>query len=72
MPGARSFTQRPRRRRRHRSCIAAKRTLRPRFEGPHEFEVAEGDILHVPARSWHQVVVPEGGSITYALIIVFE
>ena len=36
------------------------------------FEVTEGDILHVPARSWHQVVVPEGGAITYALINVFE
>ena len=45
---------------------------RPQLEGAHEFEVTEGDILHVPARSWHQVVVPEGGSITYALINVFE
>ncbi len=45
---------------------------RPQLEGAHEFEVTEGDVLHVPARSWHQVVVPEGGSITYALINVFE
>ena len=45
---------------------------RPQLEGAHEFEVTEADILHVPARSWHQVVVPEGGSITYALINVFE
>ena len=44
----------------------------PRLEGAADFEVTEGDILHVPARSWHQVVVPEGGSITYALINVFE
>ena len=44
----------------------------PQLEGAHEFEVTEADILHVPARSWHQVVVPEGGSITYALINVFE
>ena len=45
---------------------------RPRIEGATAFDVTEGDILHVPARSWHQVEVPEGGSITYALIIVFE
>ena len=45
---------------------------RPRLEGATAFEVTEGDILHVPARSWHQVEVPEGGSITYALINVFE
>jgi mannose-6-phosphate isomerase-like protein (cupin superfamily) len=45
---------------------------RPQLEGAQAFEVAEGDLLHVPARSWHQVVVPEGSSITYALINVFE
>ncbi len=45
---------------------------RPQLKGAEDFEVAEGDILHVPARSWHQMVVPEGGSITYALINVFE
>ena len=44
----------------------------PRLEGAQAFEVAEGDVLHVPARSWHQVEVAEGGSITYALINVFE
>ena len=45
---------------------------RPQLEGATAFDVAEGDILHVPARSWHQVEVPAGGSITYALINVFE
>ena len=45
---------------------------RPQLEGAQEFQVTEGDILHVPARSWHQVVVPDGSSITYALINVFE
>ena len=45
---------------------------RPQLEGAQAFQVVEGDILHVPARSWHQVVVPEGGAITYALINVFE
>ncbi len=29
-------------------------------------------MLHVPARSWHQVKVADGDSITYALINVFE
>ena len=45
---------------------------RPQLEGAQEFQVTERDILHVPARSWHQVVVPESSSITYALINVFE
>lgn len=45
---------------------------RPRLEGATAFDVTEGDILHVPARSWHQVEVPEGGSITYALTNVLE
>ena len=36
------------------------------------FRITKGDVLHVPARSWHQVKVSEGESITYALINVFE
>lgn len=45
---------------------------RPQLSGAQEFQVTEGDMLHVPARVWHQVVVDEGASITYALINVFE
>ena len=45
---------------------------RPELSGAQEFPITRGDILHVPARSWHQVKVPDGESITYALINVFE
>ena len=45
---------------------------RPELSGAHEFPITKGDIIHVPARSWHQVQVPDGQSITYALINVFE
>ena len=45
---------------------------RPELSGAQEFEITKGDVLHVPARSWHQVKVAEGESITYALINVFE
>jgi mannose-6-phosphate isomerase-like protein (cupin superfamily) len=40
----------------------------PQLEGARELRVAKGDIVHVPARVWHQVRVEPGGSITYALI----
>ena len=45
---------------------------RPRLSGAQEFQVTKGDMLHVPARSWHQVLTEDGESITYALINVFE
>ncbi len=45
---------------------------RPRLSGAQEFQLTKGDMLHVPARSWHQVLTEEGESITYALINVFE
>ena len=45
---------------------------RPELSGAQEFQITTGDVLHVPARSWHQVKVVEGESITYALINVFE
>ena len=45
---------------------------RPELSGATQFPITKGDILHVPARSWHQVKVPDGESITYALINVFE
>ena len=45
---------------------------RPELSGAQEFQITKGDILHVPARSWHQVQVADGESITYALINVFE
>ncbi|MEQ8952897.1 MAG: cupin domain-containing protein, partial [Gammaproteobacteria bacterium] len=45
---------------------------RPQLQGAREYQVSKGDILHVPARVWHQVVTPEDTSITYALINIFE
>ncbi len=45
---------------------------RPELQGYTEFQVTKGDILHVPARVWHQLVTEEGTSITYALINIFE
>jgi mannose-6-phosphate isomerase-like protein (cupin superfamily) len=45
---------------------------KPQLEGAQEFRVTKGDIVHVPARTWHQVVVEPGSSITYALINVIE
>jgi len=45
---------------------------RPGLSGAKEFRITKGDILHVPARSWHQVKVADGASITYALVNVFE
>ena len=45
---------------------------RPELSGAQEFPITRGDILHVPARSWHQVKVPDGESVTYALINVFK
>ena len=38
------------------------------------FRVSLGDIPHVPtrSRSWHRVVVPEGGSVTCAPSDMFE
>ena len=45
---------------------------RPRLDGAQAFEVTEGDVLHVPARVWHQLLLPEGQSMTYMLINVME
>jgi len=44
----------------------------PGLRGATEFRVTKGDILHVPARVWHQLVLPEGQEMTYALINVNE
>jgi len=44
----------------------------PQLSGAREFQVTKGDILHVPARVWHQMLTEPGMSITYALINVIE
>jgi mannose-6-phosphate isomerase-like protein (cupin superfamily) len=45
---------------------------RPRLGGAQAFQVTEGDVMHVPARVWHQLVLDEGRSMTYMLINVME
>jgi mannose-6-phosphate isomerase-like protein (cupin superfamily) len=45
---------------------------RPELRGAQAFQVAKGDLVHVPARVWHQVVLEPGASMTYALINVNE
>ncbi len=44
----------------------------PQLEGAQEFEVTVGDIIHVPARVWHQIVLPKGESLTHAVINIIE
>jgi mannose-6-phosphate isomerase-like protein (cupin superfamily) len=45
---------------------------RPTLEGAQAFEVTKGDVMHVPARVWHQLLLDEGRSMTYMLINVME
>jgi mannose-6-phosphate isomerase-like protein (cupin superfamily) len=45
---------------------------RPQLEGAEAFRVAAGDIVHIPARVWHQLVLEEGQSMLYALININE
>lgn len=45
---------------------------RPALSGARAFDVTKGDVVHVPARVWHQLVLPEGQSMTYMLINVME
>jgi len=45
---------------------------RPMLTGAQEFHVTKGDVVHVPARVWHQLVLPEGQAMTYMLINVME
>jgi mannose-6-phosphate isomerase-like protein (cupin superfamily) len=44
----------------------------PGLSGAQAFEVTQGDIVHVPARVWHQVVLEPGQAMTYMLINVME
>lgn len=43
---------------------------RPQLEGATAFAVTEGDVVNVPAKSWHQIVLEEGEEMTYMLINV--
>ena len=44
----------------------------PELEGAQEYQVETGDILHVPARVWHQMVTDPNETITYALINIIN
>jgi mannose-6-phosphate isomerase-like protein (cupin superfamily) len=44
----------------------------PTLRGAQAFQVTKGDVMHVPARVWHQLVLDEGQSMTYMLINVME
>jgi mannose-6-phosphate isomerase-like protein (cupin superfamily) len=45
---------------------------RPQLNGAEAFPVTAGDIVHIPARVWHQLVLEEGQSMLYALININE
>ncbi len=45
---------------------------RPALTGAEAFPVTKGDIIHVPARVWHQLLLAEGQSMPYALININE
>jgi len=45
---------------------------RPGLSGARAFEVTQGDVVHVPARVWHQVVLEPNRAMTYMLINVME
>ncbi len=38
-----------------------------RINGGTRYPVAAGDVLHIPARTPHAYLVPDGGHITYVL-----
>jgi hypothetical protein len=40
--------------------------------GAQAFRVTKGDIIHVPAREWQQLVLAESESTLYALININE
>jgi len=44
----------------------------PGLSGARAFQITKGDVMHVPARVWHQLVLEEGQSMTYMLINVME
>ena len=41
-----------------------------RINGGSRYPVAAGDVLHIPARTPHAYLVPDGGHITYVLVRV--
>jgi mannose-6-phosphate isomerase-like protein (cupin superfamily) len=40
----------------------------PSIEGGQSYEAAPGDIINIPAKTPHQMIVPAGGQITYLVV----
>jgi len=40
----------------------------PSIDGGQSYEVASGDIVNIPAKTPHQMMVPAGGQITYFVV----
>jgi mannose-6-phosphate isomerase-like protein (cupin superfamily) len=38
------------------------------IDGGQSYEIAPGDIINIPAKTPHQMIVPTGGQITYFLM----
>jgi len=40
------------------------------INGGERHEISAGDVIHIPAKTPHQALVPEGGGITYLRIVI--
>ncbi|MGD0964108.1 MAG: hypothetical protein ABSA57_09440 [Candidatus Acidiferrales bacterium] len=40
------------------------------ISGGERHEISGGDVIHIPAKTPHQALVPEGGEITYLRIVI--
>ncbi len=40
------------------------------ISGGERHEIATGDMIHIPAKTPHQALVPEGGEITYVRVMI--
>jgi len=40
----------------------------PSIEGGQSYEAAPGDVINIPAKTPHQMIVPAGGQITYLVV----
>jgi mannose-6-phosphate isomerase-like protein (cupin superfamily) len=38
--------------------------------GGERHEISAGDVIHIPAKTPHQALVPEGGEVTYLRIVI--
>jgi len=40
------------------------------ISGGERHEISAGDVIHIPAKTPHQALVPEGGEVTYLRIVI--